>query len=129
MFTSYFAARHPNPVSIALYPPRGWDVARRYQILAPTTAILQQWKAKLINEEQYTTLYYKQVLSPLDPSVIYNELVSTYGAGCALVCYEKPGDFCHRHIVAQWFKDELGILVEEWKKVQPPSQDFLLDRS
>ena len=20
----------------------------------------------------------------------------------ALVCYEKPGDFCHRHIVADW---------------------------
>ena len=23
-----------------------------------------------------------------------------------LLCYEKPGDFCHRHLVADWFGKE-----------------------
>lgn len=23
----------------------------------------------------------------------------------ALICYEKPSDFCHRHLVAQWLRD------------------------
>ena len=32
----------------------------------------------------------------------------------ALVCYEKPQDFCHRHLVAKWF-EENGIIVEEWR--------------
>ena len=31
----------------------------------------------------------------------------------ALVCYEKPSDFCHRHLVAKWLKEN-GYNVEEW---------------
>lgn len=30
-----------------------------------------------------------------------------------LVCYEKPADFCHRHLVADWMKQH-GIQMEEW---------------
>ena len=26
----------------------------------------------------------------------------TGGQDFALVCYEKPGDHCHRHLVAEW---------------------------
>ena len=32
----------------------------------------------------------------------------------ALVCYEKPGDFCHRHLVADWL-NEAGYQCEEYK--------------
>ena len=32
----------------------------------------------------------------------------------ALICYEKPSEFCHRHLVADWLK-EYGIEVEELK--------------
>ena len=32
----------------------------------------------------------------------------------ALICYEKPTDFCHRHLVADWFNKN-GILCEEWR--------------
>lgn len=31
----------------------------------------------------------------------------------ALVCYEKPSDFCHRHLVAKWLKEN-EYNVEEW---------------
>ena len=30
-----------------------------------------------------------------------------------LLCYEKSTDFCHRHIVSQWFFDELGVVLFE----------------
>ena len=33
----------------------------------------------------------------------------------ALICYEKPEDFCHRHIVAAWFELYLGVRVPEVK--------------
>jgi uncharacterized protein (DUF488 family) len=32
----------------------------------------------------------------------------------ALVCYEKPTDFCHRHLVADWLKEH-GYECEEFK--------------
>ena len=28
--------------------------------------------------------------------------MSGYDKDVALVCYEKPSDFCHRHLVADW---------------------------
>ena len=31
-----------------------------------------------------------------------------------LICYEKPGDFCHRHLVANWLRHQ-GYPVEEYK--------------
>ena len=31
----------------------------------------------------------------------------------ALVCYEKSSDFCHRHLVSKWLKEN-GYNVEEW---------------
>ena len=32
-----------------------------------------------------------------------------------LLCYEKPPQFCHRHLVAKWLEKELNIKVEELK--------------
>ena len=30
----------------------------------------------------------------------------------ALICYEKPEDFCHRHLVAKWFSEN-GVNCKE----------------
>ena len=30
-----------------------------------------------------------------------------------LLCYEKPGDFCHRHLVADWLTKN-GVNCIEW---------------
>lgn len=30
-----------------------------------------------------------------------------------LICYEKPGEFCHRHLVAAWIRNA-GFEVREW---------------
>jgi hypothetical protein len=35
----------------------------------------------------------------LDPAIVANEL-----DGYTLLCWEGPGKFCHRHIVADWLK-------------------------
>ena len=35
----------------------------------------------------------------------------------ALICYEKPTDFCHRHLVADWLNKN-GIECEEWEEMQ-----------
>lgn len=35
----------------------------------------------------------------------------------ALVCYEKPSDFCHRHLVAQWLSQN-GFKCKEWRSKQ-----------
>jgi uncharacterized protein (DUF488 family) len=31
-----------------------------------------------------------------------------------LLCWENPGEFCHRRIVASWIFENLKIEVPEW---------------
>lgn len=35
------------------------------------------------------------------------------GKDIALICYEKSGSFCHRHVVARWL-GKAGFVVKEF---------------
>jgi len=104
MQTSNFAraGRDPKAVSISLYPPRGWT-GRRYKALAPTRQML-----KMTNGEYRAA--YQEILDRLDPRKVYQEL----GEDAILLCWEKPGEFCHRRLVAEWLERELGVEVPEY---------------
>jgi hypothetical protein len=78
-----------------------------YKPLAPKYWFFKKYKEDG-DENYYTEQYYKCVLNQLDPVKIYEEFKD-----CVLLCYEKPGDFCHRRIVAKWLETELGIVVPE----------------
>ena len=87
---------------------------RVYPKLAPKKEFWKVWHDNIgkISEEEnnryYIEEFYKQVLSNLDPKEVYDEL--EYGI---LLCYEEPEEFCHRHIVAEWFNLFLGIEIRE----------------
>ena len=107
LFTSYFArsSRHPKAVSIAQYPPRWYGKGRRYIKLAPSRELL---KSKL-PPDQWKEEYQKQILDKLDPFLVALEL----GDGAVMLCFEKPGDICHRHYVAEWLREKCKIEVVE----------------
>ena len=108
IYTSYFAnvrrlSPEIVPVSIALYSP-GWFSGLRYRKLAPTDYILREWKSNP-DVERYIRLYQSDVLARLSPySVVCDLMVMSEGKDVALLCYEKPDTFCHRHLVADWLK-------------------------
>ncbi len=66
---------------------------------------------KLKNENQwdYVNKFYDKVLKPLDPQKVYDEL----GENAVLLCFEKPTDFCHRHLVSAWLEMNLGVQIDE----------------
>lgn len=117
IFTSYFARirRLPNnivPISIAIKTP-AWFSGARYPALAPKGDFFSVWKNNHDNEE-YLLHYEREVLAQLDMQTVISDLQSIAGKkDIALMCYEKPSDFCHRHRVARWFTDG-GIPVVEW---------------
>lgn len=52
------------------------------------------------------TVFTLQVLVDLDPQQVYKDLKAmSKGKDVALVCYETPQKFCHRHLVAKWLED------------------------
>lgn len=111
METSYFANRiaaaAPNAVSIARWPPRWWGKRRRYISLAPSADLLKRSKAGL-PWEQFAREY-QEWLNKLDPAKVLADL----GPDAILLCWEKPGDDCHRRLVAKWLEKHLDIQVPE----------------
>jgi uncharacterized protein YeaO (DUF488 family) len=104
----------PNvvPVSISIYPP-DWYTGLTYSKLAPKRNFFNEWKINHDNDF-YVKEFNKQVLSNLDPKEVAKELYEMSNqSDLVLLCYEKPNEFCHRHLVADWLRDV--TLVEEVK--------------
>jgi len=95
-------------VAICIYPPLDWADAR-FPALEPPRKLFFARKAEQITQEEYEKRYKEEVLSNLDPQQIYDILKDQ-----VLLCWENPGEFCHRRIVAKWIKEKLDIEVPEW---------------
>lgn len=118
MYTSYFAnlKNIDTPyVSISGKSP-DWYTGPEFKVLAPKWSFFKDWKDGLIDNDGYIDQYYDLVLNKLNVHSIYEHLTETYGENCTLLCYEKPGDFCHRHLVAEWFNKLLNINVKEYQQ-------------
>lgn len=116
METSSFklAGSDLRAVSIARYPPWRGALAfkgKRYPALAPSVGLLKAWRAnpREIFQAEYTQRFYQETLSLLSPGLVYQEL----GEEAILLCWEAPGEFCHRRLVASWLEEALGISIPE----------------
>lgn len=120
IYTSYFAnvknlPKNILPISIANITPQGWQYPI-YQKLAPPDKILKNWKQAQDNLD-YIFDYEDEVLSQLKLNDVIDYLLHFLKddyTDVALICYEKPTDFCHRHLVADWLKKN-NIHCKEWE--------------
>lgn len=110
IFTSYFAnvKNLPDdilPIAICGKSIKGWSYPE-YKSLAPSWSIYNEYKNLGGTKERYTERYIKERLQVLEIDKVIKDLenLSNGYNGIALICYEKPGDFCHRHLVAAWLK-------------------------
>jgi len=126
MKTSYFGniLKIKAPLSISSRAPI-WYNGPQFKALAPKYEFFSAYKAGELNIEGYISEFDRLVLAQLDPKTIYDQLQITHGPDVSLLCYEKPGEFCHRRLVARWFETELGVSVPElvW---EPPKDHGLL---
>lgn len=116
--TSYFAGyKGKDGVSISRFPPVWWKGAEMSH-LAPSATLLRKAKDATLTQEEWKKEYVRDVLGHLDPHRVASDL-----NGRVMLCFEKPGDWCHRHYVAEWLIDA-GYVVNEFdasssKKTQP----------
>ena len=112
--TSYFGnlKNVKNPIAICGKSP-DWYNGPQYKVLAPKYSFFKDYKDGIIDEAGYTSQFYSQVLSSLKQEDVINKLKSFYPneEEITLICYEKPEEFCHRHIVANWL-EEAGYEVK-----------------
>lgn len=116
IYTSYFGNLKKLseagivPISIALWNPK-WYNGQRIIELAPSRFMLSD----ACTSEQYVQMY-NQNLKNIYPRWLLEKIESIgKGKDVALLCYEKPGDFCHRHLFAEWFTEKTGIEIKEYE--------------
>ena len=123
IYTSYFAKlkslpENIIPISICGKAP-DWCEGLQYKKLAPKYGFVMEWKKKHDND-YYIKCFSEQVLDKLNALTVMRDLIDLVnstedhiGKGIALICYEKPSDFCHRHLVSKWLNSN-GIKCKEW---------------
>ena len=130
IYTSYFGKlnrlQESNilPVSISIITPR-WFGGRTYVELAPRRGMLG------LSSDEYRKEFSK-ILKMNSPMKVYKDLEimvrNDRKVAIALLCYESPEKFCHRHLVAEWFMEKLGIEVREFDyvpKIEAPVPEQL----
>lgn len=116
IYTGYFAqlkkyqALGLTPISIARYSP-SWFTGHCLKELAPSESLLTGYKAGRISIEEYKKQYLQQ-LEKVRWTEVLHRLEKYAPDGAVLCCYEKPSDFCHRHILSEYMR-ESGYDVEE----------------
>ncbi|MCD1124824.1 DUF488 domain-containing protein [Jinshanibacter sp. LJY008] len=107
---SFFTYKGEGRICIARYAPRNTPAGfRMFQPLAPGS-----W-FNSVSEKRYIELYKTEILGVLNPQQTWEHLHTLAGgAEPFLLCWEKPGEFCHRRLIAEWFEENLGHKVEEY---------------
>ena len=107
LFTGYFArhGKHPNAVSVGGSP--WWMKLPVIPELAPSAELLADYKQGRIQWEDYVPRYIAQ-LDALGVSRVESLLKD----GMVLLCWEKPPNHCHRHLLAEWLRKQ-GHYVSE----------------
>lgn len=124
IYTSYFAKikqlekNNIIPISICGKAP-DWYKGLQYKKLAPKYGFFMEWKKNRDND-YYIEHFQKEVLDILDITSVMRDFVNLLSDRSSqhdieLICYEKPSDFCHRHLVANWL-NENGFKCEEWRE-------------
>lgn len=113
-------------ISIAGKAPY-WYSGAQYKVLAPKYWFFKKYKEDG-DSDYYTLMFNAEVLGGLYQIQVIKDLCNLVGYGryysdiyrdknrhIVLLCYEKPKDFCHRHLVAEWL-NKAGFECKEYEK-------------
>ena len=114
IYTSYFGnllklkEKGIKPISIALFPPK-WYTGDELHAVAPDPVIFTGYKENIVSEERFKKFYENKIKQIGKEKILKMIEDIAEGQDVALVCFEAPGCFCHRHILADYLN------IEEYK--------------
>lgn len=121
IWTSYFGQMRNfpedfTPVAICGSIP-DWYKGLWYKQVAPKWSFFSEWK-KNHDNNYYINYFNELVLKDKDPNNFIRDLIclTNNASNIVLLCYEKPTDFCHRHLVADWVNQNTELTIKEWNK-------------
>lgn len=113
IYTSYFGkVKNINPeflFAVTASKPKFFN-GKHLNCVAPNYKWVDDYKQGRITELQYTDLYIKYLNNNKENII---SQIKSLPDNSMLLCYEVNGKFCHRHILANWLRQN-GILIEEY---------------
>lgn len=120
IYTSYFGNSRKlreagiKMICVAIGKPRFMTGIPQMLNVCPTRYMISE----ACSRNEYLKLY-DRILASQEASKVIEQIESLSGGqDVALCCYEKPGDFCHRHILAKWLTEKTGIEITEFGVVE-----------
>ncbi len=112
IFTSYYGSKTLDRnrhflVQISNSAPKGFETDIKWEEVVPDwNTLVKPSKDGEITEFTYRARYNRQLQVSAFTIILAFESIAKQAAGkdIVLLCYEKPDDFCHRHILAEWIK-------------------------
>ena len=119
LYTSYFGALKKLPiddyeiVAITASSPK-WFTGKTLSVLAPDIELVMGYKSGNICKSEYEKIYTAKLerVNIRDYMKLFEDKARDK-KGIIFLCYEKPDDFCHRHIFAKYFSDR-GYPIKEY---------------
>lgn len=126
LFTSYYSNRKRDIPGVAIsnmVPSWAVDCEDWEPKLAPPWKMMPKgpFASSIIGREAWVKMYEDEVLSRFNPATLLKRF-----DGKAMMCFEKPGDWCHRRMVADWIQRKTGVFVPEWGHEPPPPDNQIV---
>lgn len=99
-------------VAISRYVPKGYSGVRELRF-APSRQLLMSYK-KGLSTDIYTQLFFNELRNKESVYSVFKDLARlSNGRDIVLCCYEKPGDFCHRRLIADFVLSNWNYEIKE----------------
>lgn len=93
-----------TPIAICPHPPK-WYKGLHYTKLVPKKRVFNLHRAGTISHKDFADKY-RAYLDSLNFLDVVEDIFDKAGTlDVAFVCFENEEVFCHRHIVAEWFRE------------------------
>lgn len=91
-------------ISIARRQPGSWNIPS-YRPFMPPPKLLSDWRSRRCSQAEYEKRH-RKVLSRLKTEKVLSDLRQLAGKkeDVTLLCWEREGEFCHRHGVMDWLR-------------------------
>ena len=112
VYTGYFAMAKKYKklgfctISVAQFNP-SWYNGVSFPELAPSRELLGDYKLSGLSTDDYAKRYFDELQRPKAIASMkkLKEKALSDSRNLILLCYEKPDEFCHRHLLAQFLNE------------------------
>lgn len=101
-----------TPYSVSVSVP-SFVCCDTIQSLVPPYDLLKRYKSGEITELQYRKEYF-EILTIRQKQVLKDLInILTKTPNIVILCWERKGKFCHRHLIAEFLNERFGLNITE----------------